>query len=314
MNSELVNLFIKAKAALIVVAREAKIDALASALALQLSLVAQGKNARVCFEGEVENAQKLIGSGQISKKLELGGNTLKVSFPYTDGAIDKVTYNITDDRFNLLIEPRVGQPPLQNKDIEFAYTGAEVDLIITFDAPSLESLGNLYLENPDVFVREKLVNIDRHFNNQEYGLYNLVEKQFSSSCEIIVKLLQALRWDLNPDIATNLYAGLVASTNNFTSFSTNAQSFEMASFLLKAGARKITFAPTQQRPTSFNDFSSAPAVPAVSSAPVDIGSTGAVFQRQPKEEKKVVRPQAEQAKQPPQDWLKPKIFKSSDLI
>jgi len=247
----------------------------------------------------------------ISKTLDLGGNVLKVSFPYSDGAIDKVTYNITDDRFNLLIEPRVGNPPLKNQDVQFAYTGGEVDLIVALDAPNLEALGDLYLENPDLFQKEKLVNLDRRFDNQQYGAFNLVEKQFSSTCEIVTKLLESLRWDLNPDIATNLYTGLVASTNNFTSFSTNAQSFETASYLLKNGARKIPL--SSLRPSTMRTGSDTRPQSPFSNQPAPVaGSLNQnIFQSPaPAPEEK---PQSTK-KQPPQDWLKPKIFKSSDLI
>lgn len=308
MNNDLITIVNQAKAALIVVAKTAKLDSIASALALQLAFVSQGKSATVCFEGSLpEAADKLVGVNQISKTLQLGGNILKVSFPYADGTIDKVTYNITDDRFNLLIEPRAGQNPLKSDQVQYSYTGAQVDVIITIDAPSLEALGNLYLDNPDIFVREKLINIDRRFDNQQYGNFNLVEKQISSTSELVTQLLQGLRWDLNPDIATNLYAGLVASTNNFSSFSTNAQSFEMASYLLKNGARKLPVGSSKGMTKSPQmPFSTAPA-PLTSKQPIfEASQTDAL--PKPKQEK------VETVKQPPQDWLKPKIFKSGDLV
>lgn len=307
MNQDLIVLFTNAKAAVIVVPKTAKLDSLAAALALQLAFASRGKNAQVCSEVTVSQANQLVGSGQISPTLELGGNTLKVSFPYQDGAIDKVTYNITDERFNLLIEPRSGQAPIKNKDVQFSYTGAETDIIITIDTPSLEALGDIYLENPDVFLRDKIVNIDRRFDNQQYGAFNLVEKKFSSTCEIIIKLLESLRWDLNPDMATNLYAGLVTSTNNFSSFSTNAQSFEAASYLLKNGARKVPLGSQRMSPPS----GMASTLPSSRVAIPPAGQN--VFQRQ----EEVVKPQQtsqQLPKQPPQDWLKPKIFKSTDSI
>lgn len=318
MNNDLITLFSKAKSVLIVIGKTAKLDSLAAGLALQLALVSQGKSAKVCSESQIsEDSSKLIGVGTISKTLDLGGNVLKVSFPYVDGSIDKVTYNITDDRFNLLIEPRAGQAPLKNNDVQSSYTGAEVDVIVIIDVANLESLGDLYLENPDVFVREKLVNIDRRFDNQQFGVHNLVEKQFSSTSEIIVKLLQGLRWDLNPDIATNLYTGLVASTNNFTSFSTNAQSFEVASYLLKSGARKIPLSSLKQNlgpaiatgPASFN--SSAPVAPIFQNQPPIFSSGTKPVENKPVENKPT---ENSPKKQPPQDWLKPKIFKSTDLV
>jgi len=298
-----------------VISKNAKLDSIAAALGLYLAAIAQGKSVRVASEANVTGADKLIGYDKISKTVEQGGNILKVTFPYRDGNIDKVTYNITDDRFNLLIEPRTGAQPLTSTDVQFGYTGGQTDLIITIDAPNLEALGDAYLENPDLFVREKIINIDRRFDNQLYGGENLVEKQFSSTSEIIVKILESLHWDLNPDISTNLYSGLMAATNNFTSFSTNAQSFEIASVLLKSGARKLPIqAPT--RPS----FAPNPALAGQESTPKHqnvFSQPPVTAPLPPKAPKHVAVPQNQvqpEVKKPPQDWLKPKIFKSTDLI
>ncbi len=255
MNENLLKLFENAKTILITVAKNAKLDGVAAALALSVAATAQGKNTYVCTAAQLEEVQKLVGGDKITNALNLGGNTLKVTFPYRDGAIDKVTYNITDDTFNLLIEPQAGTDPLESKNVHYSYVGGAVDLIITIDAPTLDALDSIYLDNPDVFVQEKIVNIDRRFDNKNYGAENIVEKQASSTSELVLRLLQGLRWNINPDIATNLYAGLAAATNNFTSFSTNAQSFEAASVLLKSGARKLPMNPQPpMRPPGFGQF------------------------------------------------------------
>lgn len=280
MNENIVRLFSEGKSFLIAVSKTAKLDGIASALALALSLIQQGKSVTVCTENTLPESKSLVGSDKISQKLELGGNTLKVSFPYKEDAIDKVTYNITDDKFNLLIEPKQGSAPLSSQQVQYAIVGGTVDLVVTIDTPNLESLGNLYLENADSFVRERIVNIDRRFDNKQYGVENIVDKQSSSTAEIIIRLLQGLRWDLNPDVATNLYTGLTSATNNFTSFSTNAQSFEAASTLLKGGARKLALNQPRQSQT--------------------VPTEG------------VIKPAEQDVKQPQkptvQDWLKPKIF------
>lgn len=238
MNENLLELFTKAKSLLIIVAKTGKPDSVASSIALSIAAIKEGKTVSICTETSIQETKSLVGNDKILTSLTLGGNTLKVSFPYKEGSIDKVTYNITDDKFNLLVEPRKGEKPLEFKDVQYGYTGGSVDLIVTIDAPNLESLGNIYLDNPDVFVKEKIVNIDRRFDNKNYGIHNLVEKQYSSTSEIVIRLLQLLRWELNPDIATSLYFGISQATNNFTSFSTNAQTFEAISYLLRSGARK----------------------------------------------------------------------------
>jgi hypothetical protein len=343
MNENIVSLLNSAQNILICVSKNAKLDSIASALALTLAISQQGKSVKVCSETDTKEASRLPGSDKISNKLDLGGDILKVSFPYKEGALDKVTYNITDNNFNLLIEPRKGQAPLSSEGVKFSHTGGNVDLIITVDTPNLESLGDIYFENPDIFDREKIINIDRRFDNKKYGVENIIEKQFSSTSEIILNLIDTLRWNINPDIATNLYSGLISATNNFSSFSTNAQTFEAASFLVKNGAKKLAVtAPGVQTPPvrnmpSFNQRYTNPSsfnTPAVPS----FGNQEDAYQNQPiysntinqippqsEENKPQAKPEQQtqqvkpeipdtEKKKPPKDWLKPKIFKSSDVV
>ena len=178
MNENTVRLLKSASSVLIAIGKQAKRDGFAAALALYVSLTQEGKSVHICTEADVSQAEGLIGVDKIERALALGGNVLKVSFPYSDGAIDKVTYNITDDRFNLLVEPRQGQATLDSKNVLFSYTGGAVDAIVCIEAQSLESLGNLYMENPDIFDQQKIINIDRRFDNNSFGIENIVEKQY----------------------------------------------------------------------------------------------------------------------------------------
>jgi len=315
MNENLFKLFNDSKSILIVLSKTAHLDSLAAGLALSIAITKEGKNAILCTESKLPEGKNLIGFSKIKSSLQLGGNILKISLPYNDGAIDKVTYNITDDRFNLLVEPKKAGAPLESDKVKFSYTGGSVDLIVTIDAPSLEALGDIYLENPDIFVKEKIINIDRRFDNKNYGIENLIEKQFSSTSEIVLKLLQGLRIELNTDIATNLYAGVASATNNFTSFSTNAQTFEVVSYLLRNGAKKINLSQIKSAPTATFSENSASKEEALSDNPFSSSSEDspvtdkAIFTAPSTMDKS-----QEQTKQKSNDSLKPDIFLDSDLI
>lgn len=334
MNENTVRLLKNASSVLIAIGKQAKRDGFAAALALYVTLTQEGKSVHICTEADVAQAEGLIGVDKIERSLALGGNVLKVSFPYSDGAIDKVTYNITDDRFNLLVEPHQGQAALDSKNVRFTYTGGAVDAIVCIEAQTLESLGNIYMENPDIFDQQKVINIDRRFDNKNFGVENIVEKQYSSTSEIVYDILSLMRSTISADAATNLYAGTAVATNNFSSFSTNAHTFETVSSLLKLGARKPV--PTQNRaqspfgmgPNAFQ-YNQRPPQPFASMTPQQpmpapiaqqtspqlqpvqqVQPSGVVMQspvvNQPE------KPNATENKPPPIDWLKPKIFKSSD--
>ncbi|PJE62489.1 hypothetical protein COU88_04750, partial [Candidatus Roizmanbacteria bacterium CG10_big_fil_rev_8_21_14_0_10_39_6] len=331
MNENTVRLLKNASSVLIAIGKQAKRDGFAAALALYVSLTQEGKSVHICTEADVAQADGLIGVDKIERSLALGGNVLKVSFPYSDGAIDKVTYNITDDRFNLLVEPHQGQEALDSKNVRFTYTGGAVDVIVCIEAQTLESLGNIYMENPDIFDQQKVINIDRRFDNKNFGVENIVEKQYSSTSEIVYDVLSLMRSTISADAATNLYAGTAVATNNFSSFSTNAHTFETVSSLLKLGARKP--APTQNRAQSpfgmgpsafqYNQRPPQPFAPMTPQQPMpapiaqqtssqlqpvqQVQPSGVVMQspvaNQPE------KPNATENKTPPIDWLKPKIFK-----
>jgi hypothetical protein len=269
-----------------------------------------GKTVSIACSQKVQS--DLTASDKIQNIIGAGGDSLMVSFPYTDGAIDKVDYNIQGESFNLVVTPRPGFQKLNPNQVKFSYTGGLVDVIFVIDAPTLNSLGTIYTENQNQFNGKDIINIDRHLTNAYYGTVNYVNKTISSISELILSILQTLGAEIDRDMATNLYAGSAASTNNFTSYSTNAETFEHIATLLRLGAVKKTFkkpvpAMTPQ-PMSFQ--------PSINSQPQVINSMPSHSPEVPKSgpiesvEKEAVidKPQTSQ------EWLKPKIFKGGGLI
>lgn len=274
-------------------------DAVAAATSLYLGLTKLGKSVSIACATQVN--YDLVGNDKISSTLVSSGDSLVVSFPYTEGAIDKVDYNIAGNSFNLIVTPRQGYSKLEPKQVKYTYTGGAVDFIIIIDAPTLNSLGTIYTDNQNQFQGKDIINIDRHLTNAFFGTVNFVNKTSSSSCELVLMILQTLHVELDRNMATNLYAGISAATNNFTSYSVNADTFETIANLIRAGALKKTI-----KKPGFNQqakFSAPPALspqrfPSKEQQPIEVEGTA---------EQEV---QAEEAP-PSQDWLKPKIFKGS---
>ncbi len=286
------------------------LDTVASGTVLYLGLSKLGKNINFSCAGEVSPQFNLSGVDKIQKNLVAGGNNLIVSFPYEDGAIDKVTYNIEGNYFNLLIQPREGLTKLDPSQVKYSYTGGQLGAVITVDVPSLNSLGDLYLNHQDQFKGRDIINIDRHLTNANFGTINLVEKQSSSTSEIIFKLLQNLNIEIDKDMATNLYTGIMAATNNFTAYSVNADTFEVSAQLLKLGAIKRPVLKSKQ-PTQANNFLFKQSLqPRVARKPPSPSSVERSVS--PEETIEVKEHKAEEGT--PKDWLKPKIFKGSTLV
>ncbi len=268
------------------------IDTVAAAATLYLGLNKMGKDVSMVCQNQVHF--DITGADKIQTQLITSGDHLVISFPYTDGSIDKVDYNVQGDRFNVVVAPRAGSPKVDPSQVKFTYSGGILDFVIVVDAPTLNSLGSIYADNPTQFQGKDVINIDRHLTNSNYGSVNLVNKTTSSLSEMILSLLTDLQVEIDRDMATNLYTGISAATNNFSSYSVNATTFEAVATLLRLGAIKKTI---KKQPTqSFQQPFMAPSM----------NEFGNDIKRIEEVEK---QPNPEGPPATPQDWLKPKIFR-----
>ncbi|KKP50196.1 MAG: Phosphoesterase domain-containing protein, partial [Candidatus Roizmanbacteria bacterium GW2011_GWA2_33_33] len=200
----------KCHSAVILVPTNPSIDAIAASTSLYLALNKMGKTVSIACSQKVQS--DLVASDKIQNVIGAGGDSLMISFPYSDGAIDKVDYNIQGQSFNLVVTPRLGHQKLNPNQVNFSYTGGLVDVIFVIDAPTLNSLGTIYTDNQNQFNGKDIVNIDRHLTNAYFGTVNYVNKTISSISELVLSIIQTLGIEIDRDIATNLYAGAAAST------------------------------------------------------------------------------------------------------
>ncbi|MCX6732085.1 MAG: DHH family phosphoesterase [Candidatus Roizmanbacteria bacterium] len=294
-------------------------DAIAGATALYLGLLKMGKNVTIVSSTSVKS--DMVAADKIQSTLSVGGDNLVVSFPYADGAIDKIDYHIQGDKFNLVIAPRAGFPKLNPNQVTYSYSGGTFDFIITVDAPNLNAVGTLYTDNQAQFQGKEIINIDRHLTNAFFGTVNFINKTSSSTSELVYKVLRQLECEVDKDMATNLYTGIATATNTFTSYSVNAETFETVASLLKAGAAKKT---TPQVPTYKPPVFETPVAPApVVQQPQGPVSTPVFSVKQPGTERQQIQSiasvesqesQSKEGAQSPQDWLKPNIFKGGGLV
>ena len=283
-------------------------DAISAATTLYLGLLKLGKNVSIICSSQVKS--DVIAADKIQSTLSIGGENLVVSFPYTDGAIDKIDYHIQGEKFNLVISPREGYPKLNPNQVSYSYSGGTFDFMITVDTPNLNAIGTLYTDNQTQFQGKEIINIDRHLTNAFFGTVNYVNKTSSSTCELVYKVIQQLGIDIDKDMATNLYTGIATATNTFTSYSVNAETFETIAALLKAGASKKIVPQMSAKPQQQQSVAQQPT------------STPVFSVKQPGTERQQVQSitsvesqesQSKEGAQAAQDWLKPNIFKGGGL-
>ena len=329
INSEQVNqgrsLLEDAKSILIALSANPSVDTVASGLALYLSLSAAGKSVSISCPTPMTVAyNNLIGVDKISTSLiGRNGRNLVISFPYQEGSIEKVSYNIENNTFNLVIEPRENFPSVTEDVMRYSYSGGSIDAIVTLGASQIDNLESLYSSNQGLFQEKPVINIDYQNQNTKFGKINIVDTSSSCVSEIIISLLSGFGLNLEADIATNLLAGIVDETSNFSSPSTNAATFEAAAICLKNDARKTisniktsTELPITKKPFSPPPFSSKPSAVPFGKMTKPPFEKPKIQPQQQGQKQQLQTPSIRESKHPetPPDWLKPKIYKGSTLL
>lgn len=111
---------------------------------------------------------------------------------------------------------------------------ADADLIIVLDTAVTK---RIHIDGGwDQVADKTIVNIDHHISNTDFGTYNWVVDNASSTSEMVYNLIVQAGWPLDDITASMLYAGIYADTAGFTLPNATAEAFEVAAELVRAGA------------------------------------------------------------------------------
>ena len=105
------------------------------------------------------------------------------------------------------------------------------ELVVTLDVGSPARLGAL---ESLLHGASRVLVVDHHATNTRFGDDHLVDPMAEATGVLVARLLDAMGIQLNPDIATNLYAGLATDTVSFRH--ATAATHELAARLVGAGA------------------------------------------------------------------------------
>ncbi len=284
-----------AQSIFIALPRNPSFDKVAAGLGFYLSLVKAKKSVTIGCPTEMRvEFSSLVGVNKIKDSFQGGKDSLTISFDYIEDAIEKVSYNIEGGKFNLVVKPKAGHPPLDSEKVEYSYTGGKVDLIFTIGASSLDTLGDIHQDNQELFGESQIINFDNNPRNQQYGQVNLVNPISASLSEEMASLIAQLRLPTDGDIGSNLLLGIGRATNQFSSIKVGSGTFEAAAFCLKIGARRQT-----RKPLRRGIKHKLPLKP----MPLKVSA-----QKEPVKEKE------EEKEEPKPDWLEPKIYKGDTRV
>jgi len=290
----------EAKEIVILTGKSPSYDSLAAALGLVLVLEKNGKKVTVACQAEMTvQVSDIFGVNKVVN--ELSGKNLIISFDYVEGAVDKVSYNIEGNKFNLIIAPKGGVEPLSSEKVDFSTGGARADLVFVIGVCDLEGLGKIYSENRELFESSTVVNIDCVDENKDFGRINLVNPGASSCSEVVAAMVRILKLELSKDGASNLLSGIDWKTDYLTSEAVGPEAFEAVAYLLRAGAKRRAV----KRKKAGEEKKTVVKL----KEPVEIKKD------QPEtDEGKVVGVEEEKAKKPPDDWLTPKVYRGGQLL
>ena len=301
---EQVNNFInKANKIGIAVGKNPGIDELSGALALYLSLEKEGKNVLIACPSEplVEHSV-IFGIDKVKSSFGGSSGDMVVSFPYQEGEIEKISYTLEDGFLNIVVKAGEEGLSFSEKDVIFKRSAGNPELLFVIGTPRLSDLERIF--DPQALKDTTVINIDNKSDNQGFGDIVLASPSFSSVSEKISDLMLSLNFSIDPDIAQNLFMGIEDATSSFQDPKTSPLAFEMAGLLMKKGARRKNTMPVKAENM------------AEEISPIFSPKKTGGFEEIKKEERKDRKglPAGRQGKNPPIDWLTPKIYKGSTNI
>ncbi|PIW68190.1 MAG: bifunctional oligoribonuclease/PAP phosphatase NrnA [Candidatus Omnitrophica bacterium CG12_big_fil_rev_8_21_14_0_65_42_8] len=106
--------------------------------------------------------------------------------------------------------------------------------VIIMDSPDLARIGrvNDYIKKDSV-----IINIDHHISNVNFGKYNWVEPDYSSTGEMVYDLFKAFKVKIGMDEAVALYAAIMTDTGSFRYSNTSSKTHRITAELIDIGVK-----------------------------------------------------------------------------
>ena len=109
------------------------------------------------------------------------------------------------------------------------------DLVVSFDCSDVEYVEKIIGRLSG--IKPIVLNIDHHITNPKFGHLHFVDIKAPATCEIVHRFFKENKIEINHEVATCLFCGLIFDTTAFSNDATSAVALISASELLLAGAR-----------------------------------------------------------------------------
>lgn len=247
----------KAQSVLIAASPNSGFDGMAAGLGLFLSCQKLGKSASIMAQSPTAgDAQKLYGVDQIGKSQ--GVVNLVVVIDNAVDTVDRVSHYLDGDKLKLTLHAFPGSTGATKDQVSFSEEITQPDVIFAIGFNSEEELKQYVTHVQNISPNTWLVNINTVDMGQIFAQLNVFDPNASCLSEITTQLISDLALPVDEDIAFNLYQGISGSTNQFNPGSIGANTFEIASWLIKFGAGRASMSASNRPMPKLNTKPSEP--------------------------------------------------------
>ena len=178
----------------------------------------------------VKNAKSILITSHIDPDGDSIGSQLTLENWIADsgGKVRVINQGKIPQRYLFLDTKRV----IDNLN-DLSNPAGKADLIFVLECSNLERTGKV---KELVAEKARIINIDHHSDNSNFGSLNYIDAKAGALGEIVYELITYAGYRMNKDVATQLYAAILTDTGRFSFSSTTARTLRICSELIKLGA------------------------------------------------------------------------------
>jgi len=297
MENSFASLVDSAASILVLLPTKPYFDQVAAGLSLYLSIHDKKEVNISCPSPMMVGFSRIIGVNRITS--ELGSKNLTIKFKgYDAGNIEKVSYDIVNGEFNLTVVPKPGFTAPTREQMDLSFSGISADLVILIGGANDSHFPILESEE---LSGAKVAHVGNRTLSSSRDVMSFA-KPGATTSELIANLIKENNMSMDPDIATNLVMGVEEGSANFTSSEVTPDTFETFAWLLRSGG--VRQPKTKLSPVNFPP----------GAIPTQPFNESVLEQAVGPEPAEAIENKEEVAvENPPDDWLQPKVFKSSSV-
>ena len=176
---------------------------------------------------DIENVDKVYISAHTNPDGDAIGSCVALALALVKlGKKPIILLDSYNDKYNILS----GNEYIYNAD-DYMAEDINIDVFFALDCGEINRLGS----SKKLYDKAKIrYNIDHHISNNMFGDVNIVNSKASSTCEVVYEVISKIV-DIDLDIATALYLGILTDTGGFRHNCTSKRTHEIAGNLVEMG-------------------------------------------------------------------------------